>query len=516
MQSVLHAVRCTSSPSTRALRVVRWIFAASLAWTSTVAAQAPAFVDDTDRWGLAALERAVQSFPDDPRLPPGPWNVPSDGRSTWDALASAVDDAPSVVVAARALDIARRNAASTGAPTVRLSVGAQAVDGSRTPLEGADEQELDDTTWTQIAVEARFPLEAFGSNADAAQAARDAVDAADTAWRAARRSVHLAAVRAYLDALRAEAQLGLATERLAFAERQRDATDERAARGAASALDVAQADLDVARADQGVKAAQRAWAASLRSLDQVLGRSGTLPGGEVPRPSVADLLGALTASLDDVAPLQGRPDVAAARRSVDDAVRRRDAAVRDALPVARLDVDWSAGDDRSAFGVAASVDTQSYAPVARFTWDPDDGVPGVGEGGSSSAVTVRIAVDVTWSPALEDALAAVRDEVTRAGLDLDATVEGAVVAGARAVYDLLDAIDAAAVAVESADLARATADLTRLRFDAGSASPATVERADLDAVSATLDALRALDAVYLAVLGTFDTFGVDPPELELR
>lgn len=489
--------------------VVMILTAGPLAFAQSVDASAGA-----DPFGGSALALAAERVDAPPTLPPGPWTVSTEGRFGWDALVAAVDRAPAVRVAASAFEVAARNAAATGAPNLRLSLGAQAVDGSRTPLDGADAEDLGDTSWTSVSIEARLPLPAFGPNADAAEAAQAAVDAAETAWRAARRAVHLAAVQAALEALRAEAQVGVAIEERAWAERQRDATLERRSRGDASDLDVAQADLAVARAEQGVAVAQRAWSSALRSLDEVLGRSGLVPSPAVPPIDVGALASAFQRVGGDVA-LDGRSDVAASVRALDEAVRRRDAAIRDALPVARVDVDWTGGDDQRAFGASASVDTQSVTPVARFTFDPDDGLPGLGAGGSSSTWTVRVALDVAWSPALTDALAGVREEVQRAETDLATTIDGATVASRRAASDVLDALDAAALATTSADLARATADVTRLRFEAGTASPASVERADLDAVLALLDAVRAHDALHLAVLRAFDILGVDPPALEL-
>lgn len=422
-------------------------------------------------------------------------------------LLSLVDDAPSVQVAVLALERAARQASATAVPIdLVLSGGYDRRAGSLVPAEGAPEEDLGGGDVAPIGLTARVDPAVRGAGADELARAQASVAAARDDLDAARRTARIDAVEAFQAALRAQSAAALAEDEATLAALEADAVRQRRAAGAASELDVAEAELALARARQGRDAAQRQLRLAQRTLETVLGRPAPPPRGPLPAPP------GLPERSD--AALDVRPDVRAAQRDVEEADRTAAASVRDVLPTLTVETGFTSGDADRSLSVGASIDSDRLAPSLNASFDPDDGVQGVGPGGSASRFEIGVRVEIPFSPALPDALAAVRAGQDQARVRRTSASDRARIAVDRAYADAEDAAERAELARRSAELEQENARIVRLRSVAGAASDAAVRRAELESRRADLDADRAVDDLRLAVFRLLDALAVDPESLE--
>ena len=422
-------------------------------------------------------------------------------------LLTLVGDAPSVQVAELALERAARQASATAVPLdLALSGGYDRRSGSLVAAEGAPSEDLGGGDVAPLGLTVRIDPALRGAGADELARARASVAAARDELAATRRSARIDAVEAFQTALRAEASAELAEVEATLAALEADAMRQRLAAGAASELDVAQAELALARAQQGRDAARRQLRLAQRALETVLGRAVPPPSGPLPAPP------ALPERND--ASLDLRPDVRAARRDVDEADRTAAASVRDVLPTLTLETGFTSGDADRSWSLAASIDSDRLAPRLNASFDPDDGVQGVGPGGSLSRFEIGVRAEIPFSPALSDALAAVRTGQDQARVRSASASDRARIAVDRAYANAQDAAERAELARRSAQLERENERIVRLRAEAGAASDAAVRRAELQTRRADLDADRAVDDLRLAVFRLLDALAVDPESLE--
>ncbi|MEX2502036.1 MAG: TolC family protein [Trueperaceae bacterium] len=422
-------------------------------------------------------------------------------------LLALADAAPSVALAERALERAERQASATAVPfDLTLSAGYDRRFGTVEAGEGIAPEDLAGGDVAPIALTARIDPALLGPGADELASAVDAVAAARDDLAAARRSARIDAVQAFQEALQAETAAALARQESDLARREADAVQQRSTVGAASELAVAEAALAASRAEQALAAAERERALALRALRSVLGREVAAPIGLLPAPPERPEPPGDASS--------ARPDVRAALRAVEDADRTAAAQRRQAWPVVTVDANVQIGDDARTARFGASVDNARFAPTLNASFDPDDGVPGVGPDGSSRSFQIGIRAEIPFSPAVPHALAAVGIAQDQARARQEAAREQADLAVDRAYAAVRDAEERAQLADRAADLAAEALAVELLRSEAGSASDASVQRAELDLQRSRLDAARATDRHRLATFRLFDALALPPETLE--
>ncbi len=422
-------------------------------------------------------------------------------------LLTLVDDAPSVQLAALALERAGFQASATAVPLdLLLSAGYDRRAGSLVPSEGAPAEDLGRGDVAPIGLTVRIDPALRGAGADELARARASVAAARDDLASATRSARIDAVEAFQTVIRARTAVALAEDEATLAALEADAVRQRLGAGAASDLDVAEAELALARARQSLDAEVRQLALARRALETVLGRAVPPPRGPLPAPAAVPERSAEAWA--------GWPDVRAALRDVAEADRSAASSVRDVLPTLSLETGFTRGDEDRSFSLGASIDSDRLAPSLNASFDPDDGVQGVGSGGSLSRFEIGVRIEIAFSPALPDALSAVRAGQDQARVRSASVSDRARIAVDRAYADVQVAGELAELARRAADLQRETERIVRLRAQAGAASEAAVLRAELETRRAELDADRAVDDLRLAVFRLLDALAVDPESLE--
>jgi len=164
--------------------------------------------------------------------------------------------------------------------------------------------------------------------------------------------------------------------------------------------------------------------------------------------------------------------------------------------------------------LGATLDSRTLTPSVSASYDPDDGLPGLLEGGTSTAfslgVSVRIPLDVRVSAAIE----AARLARERASAQFDLTVARAQLDVRRLAHDVVNAWESRSAASRAATLSADEADLAMQRYEAGAVSELAARRSRLQAERAGLEAERAGDALHLAWLRYLDGLAADPAALE--
>ncbi len=452
---------------------------------------------------LAALF-AVAWAADPPEAPAsGP---PMLGALAYDEALRLADDAPTVRLAERSLELARRQLAVTAAPVRgELTAGTQWTWGER-DLGAGGLQDLDDVDVDPIALSLSFPAVGIGPSADAIARARADVARAEADLAAARRAARLDVTNGFQRALRGEAARALALDDLELARLEREAVRLRQGAGAASEPELDRAQLAEERAMQVLAATTAEVEAARRALEVALGVPIGTPEGPLPAPAVL--------AADATAAWERRPDVLAATLQVDETDRTASATLRDNLPSASVRFGAALDEDDRSLQFGAAIDTRSFQPSLEVAYDPDSGPPGLPTGATSQTYGVAVAVRIPLDPTVGQALAAARIGRERARAQRDLTLARAELDVEGQRQGLADALADVDLALASADLARAAADLADVRFASGSLSELDLRRAHLDAARAALDAERARDAARLAALRLLDALAADPAPQE--
>lgn len=425
---------------------------------------------------------------------------------TFENALRLADDAPTVQLAERAVEIAERQLAIVMAPVRgEVTTGYRWTSGER-DLGVGDPIDLADQGFDPIALTLTTPVLGLGPSGDAIDRARADVRRAEAELAAARRAARIDVAGAFQGVLRATTALAIAESEVELAALERRAAELRAAAGAASDGEVARIATAEARAENLAAASAFDLAASRRSLELLLGRPVADPTGPLPAPEV--LLEGLREPV-----LDARSDVLTALLGVAETERAAAATLRDQLPSLGVSVAHVSGDDERSLSVAAAFDTRALQPSLSLSYDPDTGIPGVGPGGSSRSVTVGVTLRVPLDPGVGHALAAARVARERAAAQLELTRARAELDLERRDVDLALALVDAELARAAADLARADLAVAEARFASGALSELAIARARLDARRADLDAERAGDAARLSALRLLDALASDTPRV---
>lgn len=460
-----------------------------------------------------------------------------------------VDQAPTVVIAERAVALARSQLAVVGSPLrAELGGGYTRTWGERVAAEGAPPTDLADGNFDPIRLVLTLPHLGAGPSADAEARARSDLARAEAELAAVRRGQRIEVTAAYAGALRAARSADLARAEAALAALELEAARARFEAGAATVADVARVEAAVGRSENSVQAAEREAALALARLELALGTPGVTPTEAPPRPAIftartssatsgpaeaaaepaappsagdmtAADLATLRALADGLATpgadaMLARPDVLAAALAVAESERTAAATLRDNLPSGSLNASFAHGNDRNALTLGAALDSRSLTPSVSASYDPDDGLPGLSEGGSNTAfslgVSVRIPLDVTVSSAID----AARLARERAVAQFEVTIARAELDLRRLAHDVVTAHEAWAAADRAATLAADDADMAQRRFAAGTLSELAARRSELEAERARHDAERAGDAMHLAWLRYLDGLAAVPAAVE--
>lgn len=414
--------------------------------------------------------------------------------------------APTVRLAERALDLARRQLAVTGVPVRgELGGGYRWTTGER-DLGAAGVVDLGDTGFDPVTLTLAFPTVGIGPGADALARAHADVERAVAELAAARRGARLDAAQGFQRALRARHALTLAVADRTLAELELAAAALRRVAGAASTADLSRLALALDRAHAAVAAAEHEVTAADRLLAVTLGAAVGPPVGPLPDP--------LAWIADAEAAWERRTDVLNARLQADDTNRLAGSALRDNLPSASLSFAAAFSDADRSLQFGAGFDTRTLQPSANLSFDPDSGGPGLPADGQSRSFTVAIGLRVPLYPAVGDAIVAASIGRERAAALLELTRARAEIDVEQRRIDLESAAANADLAHAGAELAAADLELARLRFAGGHLAELALRRADIDAARARLDAERASDTTRLAALRLLDALAVDPADWE--
>lgn len=460
-----------------------------------------------------------------------------------------VDDAPSVVLAERTLALARRQLEVIGSPLrAELAGGYTRTWGERIAAEGAPATDLADGNFDAIRLVLTLPHLGAGPTADAEARARADLARAEAELAAVRRSQRIEITAAYTAAVRALRSVDLAGVEAELSALEVAAARARYDAGAATATDVARVETSLARAETAVRASEGDAALALARLELALDSPGATPTEAPPPPRLQDLPTTTTATgpggtpmggavvlaaadlaapdlatlralavgtaVPDTSALLARPDVIAAALALAESDRTAEATLRDNLPSGSLSASYARGSDRNAMTLGAALDSRTLTPSVSASYDPDDGLPGLLEGGTSTAfslgVSVRIPLDVRVSAAIE----AARLARERASAQFDLTVARAQLDVRRLAHDVVNAWESRSAADRAAALSADEADLAMQRYEAGAVSELAARRSRLQAERAGLEAERAGDALHLAWLRYLDGLAADPAALE--
>jgi len=436
------------------------------------------------------------------------WAHAAEGPLSFADALRAAEAAPGARLAARALELADRQLAVTGAwLRGEASAGYRWTRGER-DLGAAGTSDLDEQGYDPIALTLSSPALAsgIGPTADALARAEADRQRAETDLAGAVRAARIEIAGAFHNALRARTELELAEAELRLAGLELEAARLRQAAGAAGETELDRLRLAFERGRTQRDTAARELELADAALELALGGAAGTPVGPLPHPEA--LLGAAT-------PQWGRRgDVLAAAQQVADTDRVADATLRDALPSVSLSVAGAFADAERSLQASAGFDTRSFLPSVALSFDPDSGGVGLADDGRSRSVTVAVGVRVPLDTSVGNALAAARTARARAQEQLDLALARAQLEAAQRRHDL-------DVALANADLARTAAalaadDLTvaEARFAGGGISALALERARLDAARAALDAERALDTARVAALRWLDAAAAEPAPWE--
>lgn len=429
----------------------------------------------------------------------------AEGLSFQEALALA-DVSPTVRLAERALDIARRQLAVASAPVRgELAGGYRWTQGERDLGTGVV-ADLDAAGFEPLTLALTFPTVGTGPGADAVARARADLDRAAAELDAARRNARLDVTQAFQRALRARESVALANADTALAELERDAAELRRLAGAATEGELARLALNVDRARAAANAAERELTATEAWLSLLLGGSVDAPVGPLPDPR------AWSTPVDQRT--ERRPDVLAARLQLAETDRGAASVLREQLPSATLTLAGVLADADRQLQVGTSLDSRTWQPTVNLSYDPDSGPPGLTGEARSRSFSVALAVRVPLNPAVLDAVAVADLSRERAAMQLELALARAALDVDQRRTELDNALANADLAAATADLAHAEHAVTELRFAAGSVSELGLRRSALELRRAVLDAERALDNARLAALRWLDALADEPAPLE--
>lgn len=447
---------------------------------------------------LAALLLALAAAVGDP--------IGAQAELTFEEAQRLAAAGPTVQLAERALELARRQLALTAAPLRgELGAGYRWTSGER-DLGTGGTIDLATAGFDPVTLTLTLATVGVGPTADAIARARAEVERAEAELRAARRAARFDVTQGFQRALRAREAQALARAEIELAELEREAGRLRQLVGAASEAELARLGLTVERARAALAAADREVEAADRLLWATLGAAGGTPLGPLPEP-LAWLEGT-------VAAWEGRPDVLAASLQVAEIDRQADGALRDQLPSISLSVAAAVGSAERSLQAGAGLDSRTFQPAVSLSYDPDSGLPGLVGDARSRSFTVAIGLRVPLNPAIGDAIAAARVgreraaaqyELTRVRAEIDVESRRADLASAAANAELADA---------GAVLAEAEYELALLRFRGGHLAELALRRAALEVERVRLEAARAHDTSRLAALRLLDAMAEDPADLE--
>lgn len=466
---------------------------------------------------------------------------------TYQEAMRRADVTPVVVAAERALELARKQLAVAASPLrAEVTAGYAYAWGERLPAAGASPVDLTGGNLDPISLVLTLPDLGVGPAADAEARARADVARAETELAATRRAQRTEVATAYARAVRARTALSLALDDADLAAAELGTLRARFGAGAATASDVARGELAVRRTTDAADAATRELDLALAGLTLALGGETVEPADDPPPPilivraattgapsssataessaiSAAELhapsLATLRALVEgsrapEASALTPRSDVLAAALAVADTDRTAAATLRENLPSGTLSATYQTGDDTTRWNVGAALDSRTFAPSVSAAFDPDDGVPGVLEGGRSESFTLALGVRIPLDTSLVASIEAGRLARERARAQLDLARARAELDLRRAANEVLGAVEAYALAEDAARLAAGDADVMLRRAEAGTAAELAARRSRLDAERARLDADRAIDGVRTAVLRFLDAAAADPAALE--
>jgi outer membrane protein TolC len=413
---------------------------------------------------------------------------------------------PTVQLAERALELARRQLALTAAPLRgELTAGYRWTTGE-SDLGAGGTLDLSAASLDPVTLTVTLATVGVGPAADAIARARAEVERAEAELWAARRAARLDATQGFQRALRAREARALARDETDLAELELEAGRLRRLADAANDTELARLSLAAERARVALAATDRELEAAGRLLEVTLGAAVGPPLGPLPDP-FGWLVGAGEA-------WQGRPDVLAARLQVAETERQAAGILRDHRPSVSLSVVAAVGDADRSWQFGAGVDSRTFQPAVSLSYDPDSGLPGIGADARSRSFTVAVGLRVPLNPAVGDAIVAARvgreraaaqDELTRVRAEIDVELRRADLATAAANAELADA---------GAALAEAEHELAQIRFVGGHLAQLALRRAALEVERARLEAHRAHDATRLAALRLLDAMADDPADLE--
>lgn len=450
---------------------------------------------------LATVGTASAQQSEQPSEPPAAQPATTLGYAEAVRLA---DDGPTVRLATRALELAERQLAIASAPVRgELSAGYRWTSGER-DLGVGEPVDLTSQGYDAVALTLTTPVLGLGPAGDAIARARADLTRAQADVDAARRAALIDVTGAFQNALRARTALTLAEAEVELAALERRAAELRAEAGAATDAELARLGSAEARLRNAARAAAFEVEASQRALELALGTPVAAPTGPLPSPE------ALLEQVGDPA-WEGRSDVLAAVLGLAESERTAAATLRDQVPSLGVRVAHSSGDAERSLSVAAAFDTRTLQPSLSLSYDPDTGVPGVPDGGSSRSLTVGVTLRVPLDPSVGSAVAAARIARERAEAQLELARARAELDVERRAFELTAALADAELARASADLARADLAIAEARHASGALSELALARARLDARRAELDADRAADAARLTALRLLDALATDPP-----
>jgi len=441
-----------------------------------------------------------------PPVSAGDDSLPAAAALTYhDAVRQALA-APTVALAQRALELAKRQLAIASAPVRgELSGGYRWTSGERDPGVG-EVIDLSTQGFDPIGLTLTSPILGLGPAGDAIERARADVRRAEAEVANAQRAAVIEVTAAFQGVVRAAESAALAEAEAELAALERRAGELRAAAGAATANEVARLANAEARAQQALQSAAFEQRSAQRSLELALGVPVAAVEPGLPHPAAL-----LARGLDPL--WESRSDVLAATLNLADTARSASATLREQLPSLSISVVHASGDADRSLQVAGAFDTRSLQPSLSISYDPDSGVPGVGPDGSSRSLSLGLALRVPLDPSVGHALSAARIASERAEAQLELVRARAELEVERREIEFVRALNDADFAARSAELALAELTNAEARFSAGTLSELAINRARLDVQRALLDLERTRDAARLAALRLLDALAADPTTL---
>jgi outer membrane protein TolC len=360
-----------------------------------------------------------------------------------------------------------------------------------------------DTSLGAISLSTSWTIVPAGPAYDAAQRALRGLEVALDALADAYRDAVVDVLDRVVTLERLAAQLDLAEGRLDLALRSRDAVADQLAAGTVGPATLADADLGVLQAEGDAAAARADVAAARLAFER--GYGVPIDALWAPAPDPLGALGAAAAAVASPPPLTLGPDefdaavtasdrVNEALRALDDATTALERARREAGVTISLDARVVNTSDAGRVSVGAGWDTRSLQPTAEFSYDPWNP--------ASAQTTATLAANLSWAFGGNDATAVAQAEVDQA-LALE-RLQQARSTAALELENLLRAVDearrAATIAAERYAQRLDQLASVRVRADLGQVSPLDLQRAELDALDATLSLLRADDQARRALL----------------